>query len=204
MQISNADTISSCKNNVIVKVSPRSIIEDGVFLGDDGADAKGTEVGLYAGDVVNIGPKATDPGECPEVETGDVAIFSKFAGTHIAVKGTDKYKVIPGSQLMGRAKHIDDIQKGDVEPYSGRLLLEIDFVDVDDNGVVLSEKDGADPRLEDVTYGTILLMGSEVEDFEIGDRVGFLPHCGETVRKPQGIKKKELKFVNYRDIEFTI
>lgn len=200
MRLKKIDKVTPTKDRVITRILDRKVFEDGVYLGGD-EDASKQNVTMYYGEVEKIGPNSTDPEHCPGLQVGDTAVFSQFAGHHIATSDNEIHKLIRGYDIMATTTDITTIDGTVLNPTADRLLLEILCVDVDEDGIVMSDADAQDPKLADLDYGKVIKIGPTCDaGYKIGDIVAYEPYAGEVVRAQGDANTPGLKIIIEDDI----
>jgi co-chaperonin GroES (HSP10) len=201
MKLENTNRIRPTKDLVVVDIQVRDQ-EDGIYLGED--EATKLQVEMYYGKVEKMGPDARNDEHCPNLNTGDIAIFSQFAGHHIATSSGKMHKIIRGYDIMATTTNLEKINEKTLSPTADRVLIKVIHREVDESGLFLSEEDQKDPRLVDLSYGEILKKGpTSPTEFKVGDTIAYDPYVGETIRKRGSTKESELRVIRGDDILFV-
>ena len=181
---------------VIVKLSNLESLVDGLLMQ---TQSNSSEIAARYGEVIAIGPKATELQHCPGLEIGDKVIFTEFAGYYIATKDTENlYKILRGYDIIGKQMKEETLAR----PTGNRVLIEaIDFSQ--DDGIIYDAKD---PKLADLSYGKILKVNDLINDLKLsaGQLVAFPPYAGTIIRHRESIENKELRIIVEPDILFTV
>ena len=200
MRLENTENIKPTKDLVIVDIQPREKI-DGLYTGEDESTAY--QIEMHYGVVKALGPEATQPLHCPNLNEGDITIFSQFAGSYIATNDDKLHKIIRGYDIMATTTDLNEINETTLNPAADRILLKVHHMDVDESGLYLSGNDQKDPRLVDLNYGEILKLGPTANGFKVGDLIAYDPYAGETIRKRGSAQESELRVIRSDDILFV-
>lgn len=199
MRIENIDEFSPCKDRALVTLTKINTNPDDLYFGED-EDQDG-KVNVYYGTVNKLGPLAQNKEHANGIEVGDTAIFSQFAGNHIATADEEGYKLLRGYDIMAKTSDVGNINGETLDPVSNRVLIEVQFVDTTSDGVVLTADDARDPRLADLDYGKIIKVGPSCKDkYEVGTLVAYDPYCGQVLREQTDLDTPCLKVLVEDDI----
>ena len=200
MKLKNADGIRPMKDLVIVDIQPKEVSNEEVYIEEENDVFK---VEMYEGLVRAVGPDATDPKHCPGLKTGDIAIFSQFAGNYISTDNDVLHKVIRGYDIMATTAELHTLNEDTLNPAADRLLVKVHSRDVDESGLFISENE-QNPMLLDLNYGEVLKIGSEaVGRFKEGDLVAYDTYVGEAIRRRGSANEPELRVIRSDDILFV-
>lgn len=203
MRLDNVKGVKPTKDGVLVDVHPLATEDDGIFIGTQ--ESNPSDIKMYFGTVEKVGPKSTDEEHCPGLKEGDIGFFSEFSGYHIATKEKTVKKLIPAYDIMAIVKDTKNLNEKTISPTSDRLLIEVKFIDTDENGIVLSAEDTKDPRLRDLDFGVALSFGPSTKGVaKKGQTVAYDPYAGEIVRRSTGVDIPELRLIREDDILFVI
>lgn len=200
MRLENTENVNPTKDLVVVAIQSKEE-EDGLYTGEDEATAYQIEV--HYGVVEALGPEVTQPPHCPNLNKGDIAIFSQFAGSYIATNDNKLHKIIRGYDIMATTTDLNRINEDTLSPATDRVLLKVYHADVDESGLYLSGDDQKDPKLVDLGYGEILKVGPTTNGFKAGDLIAYDPYVGETIRKRGSTQELELRVIRGDDILFV-
>ena len=204
MRVNDISKVKPAKDNIVVKtIEPNR--NDKLFITKaDQPDTKNTL--LSFGEVIAIGPNATQNEYCPELKLSDTVTYSSFAGSHIATENIKElYKIMGGYSVMAKIDDINNLNWDTVHPTSNRILVEVKFVDQTQEGLFISEDEAKDPRLEDLDYGVIVSTGPSCKlGYKVGDTVAYQPYAGENIRPPQSVDRPALRVLIEEDILLTI
>lgn len=193
----DVNTIIPARNLVIVKMLNNEEYFEGVMT-QDMSDSE--DIAVRYGEVISIGPLATELEHCPGLQLGDVIAFTEFAGYYISTNGDDLYKAMRGYDIIGKFTG-DMSNKENIVPTGDRILVEIlDFTKSED-GIVL---DSDDPRLVALEYGKVLKVNDSINKMGLkeGEVVAFMPHVGTFTRHYESEDSKALKIIVEHDILF--
>lgn len=203
MKLENVRDVVPMKDGVLVNVLEATKEDGGVFLGE--VKSEPTDIKMYFGIVEKVGPDATEDVNCPGLKAGDIGFFSEFSGHHISTREKTMHKLIPAYDIMAIVTDTKELNETTVQPTADRLLVEVMFVDQDQNGIILSDKESKDPKLKDLDYGKILSIGPvSKQGLKIGQTVAYEPYSGERIRREAGVKQPELRLIRENDILFII
>ena len=196
MRLKDTSKIQPQKDRVLVDIKSTIKDENGVYLGED-------KSGNYIGEVVKLGPNATEDLHCPNLKEGDLAIFSEFSGHHISTEGTIKLKVIPGYDIVATVSDQNDINERTLTATADRLLISVKMTDESEDGFILNDEDAKDPKLTDLDYGVVQQVGPVTKNgIQVGQLVAYEPWCGVVVKQRRFTGDSELKLIREDDILF--
>lgn len=203
MKLKNTNGVKPLRDGVLVDVHEVAKEKDGIYLGSK--ESTPTDINMYFGTVEEVGPKSTESTACPGLKKGDIGFFSEFSGYHIAASEETTKKLIPAYDIMAIITDTKNLNETTVKPTADRYLVEVKFVDQNDEGLVLSDDDAKDPKLLDLDYG-VLVKGGPVttSGLKLDSVVAFDPNSGEVVRKAEGIDTPELRLIREDDILIVI
>ncbi len=203
MRLTSIEGIKPSTHMVLVDIIPTNEVSEDKLLIEE-KESTPDEAKMYFGKVVSMGPEASENGNCPGLKEGETAMFSQFAGHHIAVEG--KFvKVLRGYDIMATLENINDITASNVHPAADRILVSCKYRDESDNGLVLNEVEARDPMLADLDYGVVLSKGPSCDErIEVGQTVAFTPYVGECVKKQPEENIAEYRVLSQLDVLFTI
>lgn len=202
MKLQNVEGIQPLKNYVVVGVKPRELT--GLYLGGNEQATK-TQVEMYYGEVEHIGPDVDNPLHCPNLKVGDIAIFSQFAGNYIATNDSVLHKCIQGYDIMATTIDFENVNEKTLTPTADRVLIEVYEKNITDEGIYMTDEDSRDPRLADISYGTILKLGPSVGGgLKKGMKIAYEYYAGEAVREKTSDDSPELRVLMQDAIIFTL
>lgn len=158
------------------------------------------EVAVRQGEVLTKGAKASLPEHCPELEVGNIAVFTEFAGYHIITKDDKMLKLIRGYDIVGKYENREDMDTDKIQPTADRVLVE-EYSPDEGSDLIFNSK-MHDPRLTDMYYGKILDVGPSVRNSAIkkGVVVAYAPYVGTIIKEQESDKVKPLKIIVEDDV----
>lgn len=201
MRLKTAEQIRPTKDLVVVEIQSKED-EDELYIGEE--EANPFQVEMYYGVVEHLGPETRDDLHCPNLNKGDIVIFSQFAGSYIATNDDKLYKVIRGYDIMATTTILTRINEDALTPTADRVLVKVHDKSVDESGLYLSTEEQKDSRLVDLNYGEIIKVGPTVPDtFKQGDLVAYDSYSGEAIRRRGSSEEPELRVIRSPDILFV-
>lgn len=197
----DAKNIVPQRNSVIVKITKLQETFDELVTPDVSDEQN---IAVRFGEVISTGPDATSLEQCPGLKKGDIAIFTEFAGYFIATGDNNLYKVLHGSDIIGKYMSEKDIEKRESAiPTGNRVLVSVEDLTKGDDGLIMDAKD---PRLADLIYGKVIKVNDLINNLKLkkGQTVAFAPYAGTSLRNYESEEKKELRIVVEEDILFTV
>lgn len=189
------ENVTPCNFNVLVEVTEFPTEEGGVFIGKQQSNQ--LEQTYYRGTAIELGPRATDKDQCPELKEGDFVIFSDLAGYPVATD--ESYcKVIRGHDIVALTSDIENMNTETLKPTGERVLVEVLKEDLMKDGVYDATK--GDPRAKATQLGKILKCADGAQQFPEGTIVAFEPYVGNPIH----VGDTFYKTINSLDIEFIV
>lgn len=196
MRLKDTSKIQPQKDRVLVDIKTKVIDQDGLYIGED-------KSGNYIGEVVKLGPNATEDPHCPNLKEGDLAIFSEFSGHHISTDTSIKLKVIPGYDIIATVSDQNNINEQTLTATADRVLVSVKMTDESEDGLVIDAEEAKDPKLTDLDYGVIIQTGPVAKmGLQVGQLVAYEPWCGTVVKQRAFTGDSELKLIREDDILF--
>lgn len=203
MQLKNVENVIPQQTNVVVNVKKVAKDKEGIYLGETASTP--TDIGMYFGSVISLGPNAGDEGHCPGLSKGDKAFFSEFSGYGIATNDNNFNKLIPAYDIMAIVTDENDLTINTISPTADRLLVEVCSNDKNEDGLVLTGDSAKDPRLADINYAKFLKAGpSSTQTFTEGQLVAYDPYSGEKIKPATSSDSPELRLIREADILFVV
>lgn len=204
MRVNDIKKVKPAKENIVVKTIELDKNNELFFAKSKTQDTKNAE--LSFGEVISLGPDTGIPGQCPDVVVGDKVVVNRYAGSHIATTELNEiYKVMAGYSVMATLEDINNLDETTIHPSSNRLLIAVKFKDQTDGELYIPAEEASDPRLEDIDYGTILIVGPSCKlGYKVGDIVAYNPYAGEGVRTAESVDKPALRVLIEEDVLLTI
>jgi len=154
-------TVSPVGDRVFVKVDVSTPVSTGGILLPTSAQKKSTQ-----GEVMSLG-------EAKSVKAGDKVVYSKYAGTEVAVDGSD-FVLLKEEDIIG-VLNSDNIT--DLLPLGDRVLIEVaEVADTTSGGLLLTSASSEKPSL-----GKVVAVGSGRVDEKTQEVVTPNVQTGSTV-----------------------
>ena len=204
MRVNDIKKVKPAKENIVVKTIELDKNNELFFAKSKTQDTKNAE--LSFGEIISLGPDASRPGQCPDVKIGDKVVVNRYAGSHIATTELNEiYKVMMGYSVMATLDDMNNLDENTIHPSSNRLLLSVKFRDQTDGELYIPREEASDPRLEDIDYGTVLVVGPSCKlGYKVGDIVAYNPYSGENVRTAETVDRPALRVLIEEDVLLTI
>jgi len=161
-------------------------------------------IAVRYGEVVALGNDVLKPEHCAELQIGDIAIFTEFAGYYIATDDVELVKLIRGYDIVGKCKTMEDIENQEFIPTADRVLLE--EYDIDAGLDIVLSTSARDPRLSDLAYGKIIKVGPSLQNTDLVDGmiVAYPPYVGTILREFEAEDKPLLRMVVELDVLMAV
>lgn len=205
MRINNIDKINPKQDMVLTSILTKDYAEGELIIEDKNAEKTSDEAKMYFGEVVSMGPDATNPEHCPELEVKNKVMFSEFAGHHISTKSDKFVKIVRGHDIMVVLEDINNITKDNIKPTADRIIVAAVYRDSTEEGLYLDTEESKDPSLQDLDYGIVLHVGPTCKTgLKVGETVAYNTYVGESIAKQPEKDVAEYRVLNELDVLFTV